>query len=294
MATETFEAESFAETVRKLLPLPIIQFETNLVDHCNLNCKSCDHISPLAEPWYADPAAFEKDMDRMAELFDSRARYVRLVGGEPLLHPDLPAFFRIARQCFPGASVEVWTNAVLLPEMDERFWSACRQLDILINVTKYPIALDYPGIAALAAQKGVRLKFFGRGVTVDAFNNNSFDLRGRFDPRASFLACPNANRHITLVQGGALFTCDKPPHVSVLNRRFGTPLEITERDHINIHADVTAEEIFRFLARPIPFCRYCDIRARGREEAWDISQRQIGEWVAGAGCSDDGHSGDGV
>lgn len=282
MATESNHVEEYLDIFRKILPLPIIQFETNIVNHCNLNCRSCDHISPLSDKWFADVFAFQKDMERMAEIFDSQARYVRLVGGEPLLHPSISSFFRIARNCFPNASVELWTNALLLTEMNEDFWVACKQFDILINVTKYPISLDYANISAIAERKFVRLKFFDNGKTVNSFNNNSFDLTGQRDTRTSFLLCPNANRHITLAQGGLIYPCDKAPHISILNRYFGTTLKVSNRDFINIHTDITAEDIFQFLSRPIPFCRYCNISERMKESCWARSKREINEWVLDA------------
>lgn len=279
MVIETNRNEDTLEMLRKLLPLPIIQFETNIVNHCNLNCKSCDHLSPLADKWFADVPTFQKDMERMAEIFGGQARYIRLVGGEPLLHPELPSLFRITRSCFPDASVELWTNAVILMEMDESFWLACKQYDILINVTKYPIALDYDGISEAAEKRSVRLKFFGDGETVCSFNNNSFDLLGQRDTRSSFLLCPNANRHITLAQGGLLYPCDKIPHIYILNHYFDTTLKISDRDYINIYSNITAEDVFRFLARPVPFCRYCNIEERMKESSWTRSEKNIDEWV---------------
>ena len=41
---------------------PYISFEYHLNDHCNLNCKGCDHFSPLAEEKFTNYEQFEKDM----------------------------------------------------------------------------------------------------------------------------------------------------------------------------------------------------------------------------------------
>lgn len=271
--------DGICDIIRKFTPLPLIQFEINLVNHCNLNCKSCDHISPLSEKWFANVEQFKRDIHRMSELFDGEARYIRLVGGEPLLHPLLTEFFNITRNYFKSASIELWTNGLLLLKMGEDFWRACQRFNILINVTKYPIDVDYKAMEGIATLHNVKLLFFGNGETVSTFNNNAYDLTGLCEPRNSFIACPNANRHITLTQGGNLFTCDKPPHVNIFNKYFDEKLRISKRDYINIHSDIGAEEILKFLAKPIPFCRYCNITERMQEVAWSQSEKKIEEWT---------------
>lgn len=66
-------------------------FEIHLVEHCNLKCKACDNYSSIAEEEYLDIENFENDMKRMRELF-SGIQLIRLLGGEPLLHPNLISF----------------------------------------------------------------------------------------------------------------------------------------------------------------------------------------------------------
>ena len=39
----------------------ILVIEPAVVDHCNLNCAYCDHLSPLAKEGYYDVNQFEKD-----------------------------------------------------------------------------------------------------------------------------------------------------------------------------------------------------------------------------------------
>ena len=38
------------------------------------------------------------------------------------------------------------------------------------------------------------------------------------------------------------------------------------------------EEILEFLAKPIPFCRYCKVRER-KQQLWEVSKKDIKEWV---------------
>ena len=47
----------------------IESLEYHIVDHCNLNCAGCSHFSPLAEHWFVDPEAFERDYDILKNKF---------------------------------------------------------------------------------------------------------------------------------------------------------------------------------------------------------------------------------
>ena len=51
-------------------------FNVNLVDHCNLNCKYCDHFSPVAEEKYVDIKELERDFKRINSLVN--VKYIAL------------------------------------------------------------------------------------------------------------------------------------------------------------------------------------------------------------------------
>lgn len=77
-----------------------IQYEVHLADHCNLNCQMCDHFSPLANENFLSPDHYASDVERLSELFDHDANYIRLLGGEPLLHPQVVRFLKFQGSIF--------------------------------------------------------------------------------------------------------------------------------------------------------------------------------------------------
>jgi hypothetical protein len=96
-------------------------FDVHLTDHCNLNCAGCNHFSPLCrEGRFADLGVFARDMGRMSALFADRSPIVHLLGGEPMLHPDVEKFLPIARAAFPKSVIQIVTNGLLLPIKRER------------------------------------------------------------------------------------------------------------------------------------------------------------------------------
>jgi len=82
-------------------------FEYHVAWHCNLNCKGCGHNSNLyTRPRFGDLEHFRRDMNRLTELFSNISK-IRLMGGEPLLNPQLGEFITSARRAFPGAQIRV-------------------------------------------------------------------------------------------------------------------------------------------------------------------------------------------
>lgn len=261
-------------------PWPVLSFEVALVEHCNLKCAGCDHFSPVAEPEFADIEEFTRDFERLSELFSGRAREIHLLGGEPLLHPDLANFLKTARRCFPQAVIDVTTNGLLLPRMGEIFWDICHEERIVVRPTKYPEeSIDYSAAEKLAAQYGVEYRYIDNtDQTVKTLTKYPLDLKGLQDPRRSFMLCHRANACIYL-QHGRLFTCTVAPTIRHLNRHFGTRFEEAPEDSIDIYQATSADEILDHLAHPIPFCRYCMPECAQEGQPWRHSKGELSEWV---------------
>ena len=53
-----------------------------------------------------------------------RIEQIYLLGGEPLLHPQVSEFIREARKHFPETRIYVVTNGSLVMRQDDEFWRA--------------------------------------------------------------------------------------------------------------------------------------------------------------------------
>ena len=252
------------------------QFEIALAEHCNLNCAGCDHFSPLAKPEFANYEEVERDFSRLSSLFHGRAKKVQLLGGEPLLHPELIKFLKMARGNFPDAEIVIVTNGVLLLDQPEEFWLACGENNIVISVSNYPIQLNHKEIEKRAADHGVVYHYCSTGKS-SIMKHFNLDVKGLQDSRKNFLLCYRANQCIYL-QRGRLYTCTFAPTARHFSEYFNTTLTEVPEDSIDIYQANSAQEILSFLARPIPFCRYC-MPGKENQHPWRQSKRAIEEWT---------------
>ena len=255
-----------------------LQFEVDIAMHCNLKCKSCHHFSPLAVPEVTDLGIFESDMIRMGELFQNYCDRIYLLGGEPLLNENIAAYLQVARVPFPKTKIELITNGLWLDKMEDNFWDALKENEIQVSVTKYPIAADYQKMKALCEEKSVLFEFFGSEADDKHMSYYPLDCNGGQAANENFYVCNMANKCITL-KAGKLYPCVVPPNIYHFNEYFGENLVVDERDGINIYQAKDKDQILEFLAKPIPFCRYCRVHERTYDNEWEFSQSRKEEWT---------------
>ena len=269
---------SLEERLLRMVPHPTLRFETHLVEHCNLNCRMCAHFSPLANPQFTELRTFSRDFRRLRELFEDNVEYVMLLGGEPLLHPELPEFLQTARDAFPATDVILYTNGLRLAKMGSTFWESCAENHISVTLTRYPIPVDYAEIERLLKKYGLIYRYCNTPGREKCMSHFPLDLNGKQDPRRSFLDCDMANRCVFL-KDGRLYTCPVIPNIGHFNAYYRTELKVSPLDSIDIHQASDALEIMRFLASPAQFCRYCDVSRRTILHKWAISKKSIYEWT---------------
>jgi len=99
----------YLEIKRLLTKKPFIA-EVDITDRCNLRCKHCYHFQEKEQT--GDKADFDEWKKRFKQLYKSGIRVIMLMGGEPLLRPDV---VKLADSIFPF--VEMITNGtVSLPK----------------------------------------------------------------------------------------------------------------------------------------------------------------------------------
>jgi MoaA/NifB/PqqE/SkfB family radical SAM enzyme len=254
----------------------LLKFELHLADHCNFSCKNCSHFSPLAKERFLDVAIFHQDCQRIADLSFGRLEGIRFMGGEPLLHENIIDIITIARKYFPKAAFDIVTNGILLPKQAKEFWETCRRNNIQIHISKYPIKIDVNQINNLAIQHNVKIVYLN-AKTEFKWSDMKLDINGAQDIEESFRLCPLSNVCIHLYEG-KLYTCSTIPYIKYLNNYFGENFQIAENDYIDIYRAKNMDEILDFLCKPVPFCRYCNIKKQGKTE-WGISKKERGEWI---------------
>ncbi len=110
------------------------RLEINIVDHCNLRCRACNHLSPALPKDFIGVEELKYYLQCLRPFL--QAKVARLMGGEPLLHPKIDKVLEVIATSDIGKEVQVVTNGVLLERMTPFFWRLIDSVDLSI----------YPGI----------------------------------------------------------------------------------------------------------------------------------------------------
>ncbi len=249
--------------------------EVHLVDHCNLRCAHCCTLSPLLPARVVDPAGLQADLERAARVL--RPHLFKLTGGEPLLHPDLPACLQAARRSGISERVSLTSNGFLLPRAADAVYAGLDR----ITVSLYPSAPLPAGalqrIEARCREHGVQLalKAVSGFREMDAFHGSAARAR------AVHAACWLRVR-CHLLHEGRFYACTRPPHLAEVLARQGRSEPLRERDGLDLSGDDLRDRLRGYLEaeEPLESCRHC-LGASGALQA----HRQVPVRPRGAAAS---------
>lgn len=247
--------------------------EIAIVEHCNLNCKGCSHFSPLVKnKEYVGKDEFEKDIRRMKELFPDIIR-IRILGGEPLLNPDLADILRSVRYYYPYAEISVVTNGLLIPKLEKEVLQSLKKTHIGFDISQYkPTSMVRDSIEAILVEHNISYEFTEK---IETFRKR-VSLKGEEDVVQSYEAC-NCKKCKYLFRG-LLSGCPAPNVVRIFDATFGTKLH-EESDVIPIHdTTMSADEIYKKITSPLKSCRYC---SETELFLWEtrVGESSINDWV---------------
>lgn len=260
-------------------PRPLLFFDIEITKHCNLNCKSCGSLSCLADEEFLDIEEYEKDIRQLSLLSNGEMHHINILGGEPLLNPQISEIVLMTRKWFPHGIIRVITNGILLGKMNDDFWNILKDNDITLSPTRYPIKIDYDMYEKKANEFGVCYKLFGDIKEKEENNwiHPTMELSGDRNEVHSFLHCWQAN-NCSVLSHGRIYPCPVIPNIKYFNKRFNTKLYVSEKDSINIYKVKDIKEIMEFLAKPVPFCRYCNT-FKNDPVSWGVTEKKITEWT---------------
>jgi hypothetical protein len=250
---EEREERVYFRAMRRLFHLkPVLSYlEVNLVDHCNMNCSGCSHFSPLADELFANIKHYDDDMKQLSKLV-ANITIFRLLGGEPLLHPEVGMFLTSTRTWFPKAKICLVTNGLLLSSMPVEFWESCRRNSISIEVTLYPPLINKENdFLQLAKNEKIVLNVV-KASEFYIFVNS----KGDSELEKGFRRCRKRSIYRPLLREGKVYNCYMPALVHYFNAAYGT--NIPNTGFVDLYdPKMTGWKMLSLIEKNSDACRYC-------------------------------------
>jgi hypothetical protein len=258
--------------------------EVHITDHCNLRCEQCCSLSPFLPPWYEEPERLRRDFAAARRVL--APTYLKLVGGEPLLHPRLLDCLSVARESALAPVVSVTTNGLLLHRMPERFWELLNHLTLSV----YP----RPRLSEEQLTR-IRERADRFGVTLNVKVQDQFQLMTLDEPRTDehetrdlFETCWLRHR-CHMLRDGRFFLCTRPPHFDTYfeSGTASARRSFSEIDGVLLHdGPGLLDELKAYLERsePLESCRLCYGGDGPRFEHRQLTPLQVRTRPAGVGA----------
>lgn len=256
---------------------PVLQhLETHVADGCNLNCKGCLHFSNLYDRSdFPDLNNLLRDIEYIAERCE--IFQFRILGGEPLLNPELPVFIEKVRKILPDTDIAVLSNGILIPSMPEELFLIMKSNYVGFNLTLYPPTLKLMDkIAAVLNKYGVA---YGSHVAQTNEFMRFMALKPGRGNTQIYTKCES--RGIIELYGGKLHKCPLEAFVHKFFEEYQIPeVELEGIDIYNPGLD-WRNVVTRLTAEKGDFCDYCSEEAESFQ--WQCGNPRLEDWVVGNG-----------
>lgn len=241
----------------------IRKLEIYIANGCNLKCRFCSHLNPYRKgliPADTLITSFECWSRKIAP------RTIGLLGGEPLLHPELFRIIRSVHACWPNSEIVLTTNGLLLHRHPDAMIEALREANIHVILslhTRNPEKnrLFEEAIARLR-QGGVRTKVLpsaDRWKRYHWLDDAGRPQPYRSDPEKAWTRCgPNTSFNLT---DNHLYRCSLLANTVQAYREgvLGPAWRVVET-YEPLAKDATASQIVEHLhlrSQPLVACTNC-------------------------------------
>jgi len=241
--------------------VPFEGLEVNVSYACNLKCRQCTHLGNILQG--VEP------LDHIVTWYESWSQKIipfeiRILGGEPLLHPDLPQILRETRNHWKHSNIVLVTNGLLLDKAGEELFQVLREIGASVLVSKHYDDPEYnsmfSGAVEILHHKEIPIlvrrsdEFWFRCYRT---NENDDILPFASDPEAAWNHCYTRHHCITLMHN-RLYKC---PQLACFSHAYRQgDLSDAWRgilDYQPLSPDCSRSAILDFL-REIP-CQQCGI-----------------------------------
>lgn len=183
-----------------------------------------------------------------------------MLGGEPLLNPELGRFIELTRKLYPASIITVVTNGLLIDRLDAALIETMKNNLAFFHISFYPPLKDkVKEIQEFLYEKGIPFTItsmiteFNKTQTLDPTQDEDF-----------FYKCFQAS--CTCLHNGKVAPCYAPFTTKYFNTAFGKKLPTEEG--VDLYDETLTSPVLKAeLLIPMERCRYC---VAGSSCPWEI------------------------
>lgn len=234
--------------------------EVVLTTFCTLNCKGCSALMPLypiSSRRHIDSGVLSKSIK---ELFNT-ADYIdlfRLLGGEPLLYPNLYEVLLLMQSQTKVNHVEIVTNGTVTIK-DDRVIRILQDDKFSISISDYGSG-NQNKLIRLLDNNRIKYTINHMGGWLD-FGDVTEKGWSQSELGDNFLLCKRSHKQCNSILNGKLYLCFRESHGANLEL---SPVRKEEFIDLSVGGTTSKKQLFSFVWRTsyIEACKYCGLSRR--------------------------------
>lgn len=229
-------------------------FEVHISEHCNLRCVQCSNVSPFNKPKNLSVQEVESMFRFVKKHLNPDV--IKILGGEPLLNPEIGAIVEKIKEIFPTKPLRVITNGLLINRFSEDSFAKLDQLWVSNYCTVPNSKRNIERIFALARKFEMVLNI----KEVTEFSKVIPDSRlSSIQAEDSFRNCWMRHRGL-MIRNGRFFKCTRPAYIDdYLKTTKQMTTDYAEKDGVPVSACDFNDQVLDLLNSntPLVTCEYC-------------------------------------
>ena len=248
-----------------------------LAQHCNLNCIRCNNFSNIMDEGFYELNEINRDLKKLRQLMPNILN-IKLIGGEPLLNPDLGEIIYSVKEIYPESSVFIVSNGLLVDRISEDVFEAIRNCNVTILITIYPVLYKkVDTIVEILRCNEVKFSMYRNGEYFIPILNRQGKYNSDY-PKKQI----NKVKCVSFFKGN-ISRCTVALDVEKYNEQFGECFP--KGEYRNIYdKNLTSTELMRFLDDTMELCKYCngcydELNELVYGKQWRIGRASADDWI---------------
>ena len=229
-------------------------FEVHIAEHCNLRCEQCSNVAPFNKPKFLSVRDIENQFSFLKNHL--RPDVIKILGGEPLLNPEIGVIIEKIKEIFPTTPLRVITNGLLIYRLSEENFAKLDQLWVS-NYSSMPNSeRNIERIFALARKYEIVLNI--KNVTEFSKVLPDHPLSA-IQAEDSFRNCWMRHRGL-IIRNGRFFKCTRAAYIDdYLKTTKQIDTDYATKDGVLLSDPDFNDKVLRLLKSdtPINSCEYC-------------------------------------
>ena len=182
-----------------------------------------------------------------------------IVGGETLLHPEIPKLMEISRKYLnDNVEIDILTNGIILNNELNFYLDLSNKYKINFLFTPYPY-INYFNIEKFLEnnleQQNIKI-LYGRLF----FSQPSISKTPKYNCKENYNKCDRYQKPTFIIRNSKVFICPGSACMDIIAKKFDFEIELTNKDYIDIE-ELNLENLQELLEKgPEKICSYCNPR----------------------------------